>query len=174
MALSQDVEGEEPEFLLAIAFDRDERPAGFLRLVPSYGDDPGYSLDLMRREPDAANGLTEFLIVRATEALGARGYRRVSMNFAAWGRLFHEDAELSLSERALRALANRLNPFFQIRSLFEFNSKFDPDWLPRSIVVEDPAAMPRVGLLYASVEGFVNLPLVGRFLVPQVTAQEAD
>ena len=26
---------------------------GFLRLVPCYGDEPGYSLDLMRREPDA-------------------------------------------------------------------------------------------------------------------------
>jgi hypothetical protein len=34
-------------------------------------------------------------------------------------------------------------------------------------VVEDVAQMPKVGLLYASVEGFVNLPLVGRRLEPR-------
>ena len=32
----------------------------------------------------------------------------------------------------------------------------------------DPASMPKVGLLYASVEGFVRVPLVGRYLVPPV------
>jgi len=95
-------------------------------------------------------------------------YRRLSMNFAAWGRLFAEDAELSLPERALRRVAIWLNPFFQIKSLRDFNEKFQPEWLPRSIVVEDPAAMAKVGVLYASVEGFLNLPVVGRYLVPYV------
>ena len=28
--------------------------------------------------------------------------------------------------------------------------------------------MPKVGLLYASVEGFLNVPVVGRYLVPPV------
>jgi len=174
MATSTEVEGVEDDFLLAVCFDRDERPVGFLRLVPSYGEEPAYSLDLMRREPDAINGVTEFVIARAAETLGARGYRRLSMNFAAWGRLFQEGAELSLSDRALRFMANRLNPYFQIRSLFDFSAKFDPDWLARSIIIEDSAAIPRVGLLYASVEGFVDLPLVGRFLVPQVATADAS
>ena len=38
---------------------------------------------------------------------------------------------------------------------------------PRSIMVEDVGSMPTVGLLYASVEGFVNLPFVGRRLQPR-------
>ena len=43
-----------PDFLLAIAAAKsDDAPAGFLRLVPCYGDDPGYSLDLMRASADA-------------------------------------------------------------------------------------------------------------------------
>jgi hypothetical protein len=33
--------------------------------------------------------------------------------------------------------------------------------VPRAIVIEEVSQMPKVGLLYASVEGFVNLPLVG-------------
>ena len=57
-----------------------------------------------------------------------------------------------------------LNPYFQIKSLRDFNAKFDPDWVPRAIMVEEVSQMPKVGLLYASVEGFVNLPLVGRRL----------
>ncbi len=166
MELGCGVKGEDPDFLLALALDHDERPVGFLRLVPCYGDDPGSSLDLMQREPDAPNGVTEFLIANAALALGERGFRRLSMNFAAWGRLFDSSASLSFPQRALKAVAEALNPFLQIKSLRDFNEKFAPAWLPRSIVIEDPSAMARVGLLYASVEGFLTLPVVGRYLVP--------
>jgi lysylphosphatidylglycerol synthetase-like protein (DUF2156 family) len=88
------------------------------------------------------------------------------MNFAAWGRLFAEDRRLSTSDRIQRSLAKGLDPFFQVKSLRDFNQKFRPEWLPRSIVIEDPAAMPKVGMLYASVEGFLDLPLIGRFFRP--------
>jgi lysylphosphatidylglycerol synthetase-like protein (DUF2156 family) len=171
MELGGGVRGEEPEFLLAVTFDSDEKPVGFLRLVPTYGDDPGWSLDLMQRDPDAPNGVTEFLIANAALALGERGFRRLSMNFAAWGRLFEAGAPLTFSQRMLKRVAELLNPFFQIKSLRDFNEKFEPEWVPRAIVVEDPGAMPKVGLLYASVEGFVNLPVVGRYLVPRVSGR---
>ena len=124
---------------------RGERPVGFLRLVPCYGADPGYSLDLMQPRPDAANGMTEFLIANAALALGERGFRRLSMNFAAWGRLFDTGADLTPAQRAQKWVAEALNPFFQVKSLRDFNEKFQPEWLPRSIVIEDPAAMPKVG-----------------------------
>jgi lysyl-tRNA synthetase, class II len=168
MELARDVSGDEPDLLLAIALDRARRPVGFLRLVPCYGRDPGYSLDLMRRKPDSANGLTEYLIAKSALSLGAQGFRRLSMNFAAWGRLFDEDRGLRAGERLERRVAKALNPFFQIQSLRDFNLKFQPEWLPRSIVIEDPADIPRVGVLYASVEGFLKLPVIGSLLVPSV------
>jgi lysyl-tRNA synthetase, class II len=168
MELGGGVRGEDPDLLLAVAFDDDERPVAFLRLVPCFGEAPGYSLDLMQRDPDAVNGITEFLIANAALALGERGFKRLSMNFAAWGRLFDATSQLSPSQRAQKRVAQALNPFFQIKSLRDFNAKFAPEWLPRSIVVETPTAMPKVGLLYASVEGFLNLPLVGRYMVPAV------
>jgi len=164
MELGGGVRGQNPDFLLAVAFDGNERPLGFLRLVPCYGTDPGWSLDLMQRDPDAPNGMTEFLIANTALALGERGFRRLSMNFAAWGRLFDSAAELSAGQRAAKRLAELLNPYFQIKSLRDFNAKFEPSWVPRAIAVEDVAAMPKVGLLYASVEGFVNLPLARRRL----------
>ena len=38
----------------------------------------------------------------------------------------------------------------------------------RSIVFEEAADLPRVGILYAGVEGFLTVPVVGRLLVPPV------
>jgi len=166
MATSRDVEGEEADLLLAIAFGEEDRPEGFLRLVPCYGSDPGYSLDLMRRRPGSENGITEYLIAMTATELGEHGFRRLSMNFAAWGRLFAQDAQLGWRDRALRRVATWLNPYFQIKSLRDFNAKFGPEWIGRSIVVEEASQMPRVGVLYASVEGFIKVPVIGRYLVP--------
>jgi lysylphosphatidylglycerol synthetase-like protein (DUF2156 family) len=174
MALSQDVTGESEEMVIALARDEAGRPVGFLRLVPCFGDEPGYSLDLMRRDPDAPNGITEFLIVRAAEELGREGVVRLSMNFAAWGRLFDAEAELGPRDRALKWVVGKLNPFFQIKSLHDFNEKFQPQWLPRSMVYEEAADLPHVGILYAGVEGFLNIPLLGRLLVPPVVTTTAS
>ncbi len=170
MELGGGVRGENPDFLLAVATGVDGRPLGFLRLVPCFGEEPGWSLDLMQRDPDAPNGMTEYLIANAALALGERGFKRLSMNFAAWGRLFDGAARLSLPQRVLKRVAEVLNPYFQIKSLRDFNQKFDPDWVPRSIVVASVESMPKVGLLYASVEGFVNLPVLGTRLVPPLRA----
>jgi len=127
----------------------------------------------MRRRPGSANGLTEYLIANAALSLGASGVGRLSLNFAAWGRLLDESEDLGIGGRIQRRVAKALNPFFQIQSLRDFNEKFDPEWLPRSIVIEDPADLLKVAILYASIEGFVELPLLGRFLVPSVREAES-
>lgn len=169
MSLSQDVRGDgaNPEFLLCVALDDDGRPGGFLRLVPAYGDDPGYTLDLMRHDPGTPNGMTEFLIVSTMAALGPRGVRRLSMNFAMWGRLFADDVPFTPLERVARRLVMLINPFFQIRSLRTFNAKFEPEWLPRVLAYRRPSDLPRVGLLYAAAEGFLAIPVIGDMLVPR-------
>jgi hypothetical protein len=38
--------------------------------------------------------------------------------------------------------------------------------VPRSVVIDDLSDLPRIALLYASVEGFLDLPLIGRLLEP--------
>ena len=168
MELGQEVEGEQRDFVLAFARDGDGRVAGFLRFVPVYGARPGYSLDLMRRRPDAANGITEYLIARAALGLGARGFESLSLNFAAWGRLLDSAEDAGLSGRLQRVMARGLNPFFQIQSLRDFNQKFNPAWVPRAVVIDDLSELPRIALLYASVEGFLELPLLGRLLEPPI------
>jgi lysylphosphatidylglycerol synthetase-like protein (DUF2156 family) len=111
--------------------------------------------------------MTEFLIASTAAALGDRGVVRLSMNFAMWGRLFADDVHFSPAERVARKLVGVLNPFFQIRSLRDFNAKFDPEWLPRVLAYRRPTDLPRVGLLYAGAEGFLAVPVIGDLLVPK-------
>ncbi|MDN5931714.1 MAG: phosphatidylglycerol lysyltransferase domain-containing protein, partial [Pseudonocardia sp.] len=169
MSLSQDIvgAGANPEFLLCVALDEHGVPGGFLRVVPAYGPSFGYTLDLMRHDPGAPNGMTEFLIASTATALGRRGVRRLSMNFAMWGRLFADDIPFTRAQRGARWAVRALNPFFQIESLHDFNAKFDPEWLPRVLAYRHSVDLPRVGLLYAGAEGFLALPGLGELLVPK-------
>jgi lysyl-tRNA synthetase len=169
MSLSQDVRGAgaNPEFLLCVAVGPDGVPGGFLRLVPAYGASFGYTLDLMRHDPDSPNGMTEFLIASTAMALRDRGVARLSMNFAMWGRLFADDVPFSPGQRVARWAVGVLNPFFQIESLRDFNARFDPEWLPRVLAVRSVTDLPRVGLRYAGAEGFLAVPVLGDLLVPR-------
>jgi lysyl-tRNA synthetase, class II len=169
MSLSQDIEGggKNPEFLLCVALDADGAPGGFLRIVPAYGDDFGYTLDLMRHLPDAPNGMTEYLIAQTALALGLDGINRLSMNFAMWGKLYEEDVHYNFPQRMAKRAVDVLNPFFQIKSLHDFNAKFSPVWLSRVLVYQERTDLPRVGLLYAGAEGFLSLPGVGELFVPK-------
>ena len=171
MELGQEVEGTQSDFVIAYARESGGRVGGFLRFVPVYGQRPGYSLDLMRRRPDAANGITEYLIARAALGLGVRGFDSLSLNFAAWGRLLDSAEDAGWSGRMQRLMAKGLNPFFQIQSLRDFNQKFNPRWVPRSVVIDDRSDLPRIALLYASVEGFLDVPVIGRLLEPPLRQQ---
>jgi lysylphosphatidylglycerol synthetase-like protein (DUF2156 family) len=176
MSLSQDVEGDgrNPEFLLCVALDEAGAPGGFLRIVPAYGEDFGYTLDLMRHLPDAPNGMTEFLIAETALALKAEGISRLSMNFAMWGKLFDEELYTSPSQRLAKRAVDVLNPFFQIKSLYDFNAKFSPLWLSRVLVFQEPTDLPRVGLLYAGAEGFLSIPMIGDLFVPRAVGGVAS
>ncbi|HWM03154.1 MAG TPA: lysine--tRNA ligase [Actinophytocola sp.] len=169
MSLSQDVvgAGANPEFLLCVALDQSGVPGGFLRVVPAYGASFGYTLDLMRHHPDAPNGMTEFLIASTAEALRGRGVARLSMNFAMWGRLFADDVPFTAGQRVARRVVGLMNPFFQIRSLRDFNARFGSEWLPRVLAYRRRADLPKVGLLYAGAEGFLSIPGLGEVLVPK-------
>ena len=173
MTLSQDIEGTNPEFLLCVALDEHNMPGGFLRIVPAYGRDFGYTLDLMRHDPDSPNGMTEFLIAGTAAALKQEGVRRLSMNFAVWGRLFESDVHYSLGQRVAKKLVSVLNPFFQIESLHDFNTKFDPQWLSRVLVYRTPEDLPRVALRYAGAEGFLTVPVIGDLFVPKPVGGES-
>jgi lysyl-tRNA synthetase class 2 len=141
-----------PDGLVVTARDPDGRMDGFLHFVPSYGR-AAMSLSHMRRDPATPNGLMEFLVVQAIELLRERGVEEISLNFAAFARLLHSPR--NRSERLLARLVTLGNPFFQIESLYRFNAKFFPRWVPRYLLYEGPLGLPRAGLAAMRIEGQV-------------------
>ena len=144
--------------LVVVARDESDpaRPIrGVLQFVPCYGR-PAMSLSFMRRDPGTPNGLTEFLVVKATELLRERGLQEMSLNFAAFARWMHSPA--TRSERLLGKLIALGNPLFQIESLYRFNAKFFPRWEPRYLVYEGTLGLPRASLAAMWAEGQLYKP----------------
>jgi lysyl-tRNA synthetase class 2 len=148
-----------PDALVVLARDPDGVPRGFLHFVPVFGR-PAVSLAFMRRDPDTPNGLTEFLVVRAARLLGERGIDEFSLNFAAFGRWLR--APRNPLERLARRVLRVGDRMFQIERLHRFNAKFDPQWQPRHLLYERPAALPRVALAAMWAEGQLPKPRLAR------------
>ncbi|MDT7536770.1 MAG: lysyl-tRNA synthetase, class [Actinomycetota bacterium] len=130
----------------------------FLHFVP-WGDD-GLSLDLMRRDRAADNGVNELLIVRAIEAAPSLGVRRLSLNFAVFRSTFERGERLGAGPflRAWRALLVFASRWFQIESLYRFNAKFRPVWEPRFVCYPTARDLPRVAVAALEAEAFLVWP----------------
>ena len=155
MALDAVRPGDQPDTVLLLARDPEGRLRGFLHFVPSYGR-AAMSLSLMRRDPGTPNGLTEFMIVKAIEALRGRGIEEVSLNFAAFARYLY--APSGRLERVAAALARKADAVFQIERLYRFNAKFFPRWEPRYAMAEGVAGLPRAALAALWLEGQLPKP----------------
>jgi len=122
----------------------------FLHFTPTHGR-PAASLGFMRRDRDTPNGLIDFLVVRAIEGLRAEGIEELSLNFAAFGRYLRAPA--SRAERVAGRVATALDRVLQIESLYRFNRKFGPRWVPRYLVYESRMSLARTGIAAMRVEG---------------------
>jgi lysyl-tRNA synthetase class 2 len=141
--------------LVLYVLDEAGKVGGFLQFVPTYGRD-AVSLSLMRRRRDVPNGTTEFMIVKAIEALRDRGVSEVSLNFAAFARLLREPD--GLLERATGKAIALGDTWFQIERLYRFNAKFFPRWEPRFLMYERRFGLPRAGIAALLCEGQVPKP----------------
>jgi lysyl-tRNA synthetase class 2 len=158
MALSRVADQADPECVLVTA-EQDGVVRGILQFVP-WGED-GLSLDLMRRDREAPdNGLNEFMISELLSACGDLGVRRVSLNFAMFRAALERGERIGAGPVArLWAKALRLGSrWWQIETLYRFNAKFQPEWVPRFLVFPVVRDLPRVALAAMEAEGFGGRP----------------
>jgi lysyl-tRNA synthetase class 2 len=134
----------------------------FLHFVP-WGED-GLSLDLMRRDRDADNGLNEFLIVSALRAAEEFGVTRMSLNFAMFRRALERGERIGAGPflRLWRKLLLFAGRWYQIESLYKFNAKFQPAWEPRFVCYPGAADLPRIALAAGEAEAFLVWPSLAR------------
>jgi lysyl-tRNA synthetase class 2 len=129
-----------------------------LHFVP-WGPD-GLSLDLMRRDRAAQPGLNDFLIVETISRAHELGVRRISLNFAAFRSALERGERIGAGPviRAWRRILLFMSRWFQIESLYKFNAKFCPDWVPRFMVFPSTRDMPRIGLAALEAEALLVWP----------------
>ena len=147
--------------------------AGLLSFVP-WGR-RGVSLDVMRRSPDADNGITEFMVAGLMSRARDLRVDTVSLNFAVFRAALEEGAQVGATplQRFQRRALLVASRWFQIEQLYRSNVKYAPQWQPRFLCYEDAADVAMVALAMGVAEGFVELP--GRFVTaPQQRLVDLD
>ncbi len=131
-----------------------------LHFVP-WGSD-GLSLDLMRRDRTAQAGLNDFLIVETIKNAHELGVKRISLNFAVFRAALERGERIGAGPlvRAWRRILVFMSRWFQIESLYKFNAKFCPYWVPRFLVYPNTRDVARIGLAALEAEAFLVRPTV--------------
>lgn len=155
MGLGRIADDDEPDLLIVTA-KKDGQVMALLQYVP-WGA-KGLSLDLMRRSPQADSGVNELMIDATIRYAREQGIDRISLNFAAFRSVFERGAQLGAGPiiRSWRGILLFMSRWLQMESLFRFNSKFRPEWVPRYIMYRKSADLPKAGLATMRAEAFIG------------------
>jgi lysyl-tRNA synthetase class 2 len=158
MALGRLGDPADGDCVLVDARDAEGRVRAMLSLSP-WGTD-GLSLDLMRRDRSADNGVTEFLVAALLGGAPRLGVERVSLNFAVFRSVFEQGARIGAGPviRLWRGMLLFFSRWWQLESLYLSNAKYQPHWTPRYLCFAERRELARVGLAAAVAEGFLALP----------------
>ena len=161
MALGRLVDPADPDCVFVVA-RQDGVMRAFLQFVP-WGPD-GMSLDLMRRDRTADAGVNELLIVDALRLCPALGINHVSLNFAVFRSTLERGERLGAGPflRGWRRVLLFASRWFQIESLYRFNAKFQPTWVPRFVVYPATRDLPRIAVAALEAEAFLTWPHLRR------------
>ncbi|WP_063794270.1 phosphatidylglycerol lysyltransferase domain-containing protein [Kitasatospora sp. MBT63] len=158
MALGRLGDPEDGQCVMIECTDGDGTLRALLSFTP-WGRD-GLSLDLMRRDREADNGLLEFMVLDLVNAADGLGIVRISLNFAMFRAVFERGSRLGAGPvlRLWRAVLLFFSRWWQIESLYRANAKYRPIWEPRYLCFRKGGELPRIALASARAEGFLETP----------------
>lgn len=164
MTLSRLFDPEDTGLLLSVARNAEGVPEAFVQWVPARDLD-GWSLDVTRRNTDAdlPNGIMDFLVIETINHIAEQGGGGLDLNFAVLRTLVSGERSGWLA-RMVRAGPARTSARAEIESLWRFNAKYQPRWVPRYAVLGSIDALASQGLVMADAEGISELPVLGKFL----------
>jgi lysyl-tRNA synthetase class 2 len=158
MALGRFGQRQDERSVVVICRDCDGEPRGLLHFVP-WGSD-GLSLDLMRRDREAENGVVEQMVSTLMSDAASLGVTRVSLNFAVFRSVLARGERLGAGPvlRVWREVLLWASQFWQIESLYRANAKYQPEWVPRFVCFRSSADLPRVSVAGLRAEAFIVAP----------------
>ncbi|HKW60852.1 MAG TPA: phosphatidylglycerol lysyltransferase domain-containing protein [Candidatus Dormibacteraeota bacterium] len=131
----------DPDIVVGLALARDGRLEGFVSWLPVPARH-AWTLDLVRRRPDATYGVIEALLVRSIEEARGRGIVELSLGMTP--RVIPSlDVPRGVGG-ALRAMFWGLDRFQRSRTLHRYKEKFGPRWEERYLVVPSLSSLPEV------------------------------
>jgi lysylphosphatidylglycerol synthetase-like protein (DUF2156 family) len=148
-----------PRLVTAVATTSSGKACAFVTFTPIYGcltseatatsNQPGvqgwgWTLDMMRRVPDAPPGVIELLLVRAIERFRSCEAQIVSLGLVAWA---DTRQEMTPGQQQLASfVTDHLHLLEPRRTLFNFKQKFHPCWESRYVVASTTPALPKIAL----------------------------
>lgn len=124
--------------------DDEEQIVAFVNLLPTYRSTIG-NFDLMRRRPDAPNGVMEALFVAMIERCRQQGLLGLDLGLAPFANVDDD----SIAGRALRVVYERGGTVFNFEGLRAFKQKWDPVWEPRYVCYESDSDLPTLAAAIA-------------------------
>lgn len=128
--------------LLGLAIDAAGKVHAVTSWLPvhSQGAVVGWTLDFMRRDSAAFNGVMEYLIAQAVRHF-AQTVETISLSGSPLSTSGDADGGL---DRILALLARTLEPVYGFASLAQFKSRFKPRHRTLYLMYQDPLALPAV------------------------------
>jgi lysylphosphatidylglycerol synthetase-like protein (DUF2156 family) len=164
MTLGRVFDQRDSGLLLTLVEGPDGAPVAMCQFVPSPAIE-GFSLDLMRRDPgEHPNGLLDFALCSTIAHLREQGGKGLSLNFAAMRSVLEGDSGDGVGQRVERWALKRLSGVLQIETLWRFNAKYEPSWLPRYIVFDSAEQFVPVAVQIMRAESLTEVPVIGRLL----------
>ena len=164
MGLGRLFDPKDKGLLLTIVRGPDGAPAAACQFVPSTAIN-GFSLDIMRRDPgEHPNGLIDYALCSTIAHLKTQGANGLSLNFAAFRGVLDGERGEGTWTRVERWTLHRLSGVLPIASLWTFNAKYLPRWLPRHIVYPSVETFVPVVSAILRAESLTEIPVLGRFL----------
>jgi lysylphosphatidylglycerol synthetase-like protein (DUF2156 family) len=164
MVLGRIFDRRDENLILCMVTGPDGNPAAMCQFVPARGIG-GYSLDLMRRDRgEHPNGLIDFALISTIEHLRALGCQGVSLNFAALRSVLEGVGGDGPTQRVERWALKKMSSFLQIETLWRFNAKYGPEWLPRYVVYDAVEHLVPVVLALLRAESLSEVPVIGRMI----------
>lgn len=141
----------DPDVALLLAVDAHGHLRAVTSWMPSWHDGVlvGWTLDFMRREAEALNGVMKFLIAKAALLMKEQGLQVLSLSGAPLAEKPRADGESAPDPTVLSSflawLAAVLEPVYGFASLFRFKSKFHPAYRTLYMAYADPVSLPAIG-----------------------------
>lgn len=138
------------------AYDGNGVMHAFVNMAPSFR--PGEAaVDLMRRGPNAPNGIMDFLFLKTFLDLKERGFTRFNLGLAPMSG-FRSGEDASLEERAIHRFLKGMTFVFNFEGLRKYKAKYATWWEPRYEVYSRALDLPLIALAIAKISKFRGQP----------------